>query len=62
MHQYFWCMSLIEDNLFSALFAREIDNTNVLYNNKSCVGSNRLTRVKNLAKDLINLKILKNLY
>jgi hypothetical protein len=55
-------MSLIEDNLFSALFAREIDNTNVLYNNKSCVGSNRLTRVKNLAKDLINLKILKNLY
>jgi hypothetical protein len=63
MHQYFWCISLIEDSLFNSLLARGIDNTNVLYNpHKVYAGSNRLTRVKKLAKELINLRILKELY
>ncbi|MCC2625308.1 MAG: hypothetical protein K0R14_1181 [Burkholderiales bacterium] len=63
MHQYFWCISLIEDSLFNSLLAREIDHTNILYNmNKLHAGSNRLTRIKKLAKELINLKVLKELY
>ncbi|MCC2624759.1 MAG: hypothetical protein K0R14_632 [Burkholderiales bacterium] len=63
MHQYFCCISLIEDSLFNSLLARGIDNTNILYNpHKIYAGSNRLTRAKKLAKELINIRILKELY
>jgi hypothetical protein len=63
MHQYYWCVSLIEDNLFSSLLAREIDNTTVVYSpNKLSIENNHLTRVKNLSEELINLKVLKELY
>lgn len=63
MYQYFWCVSLIEDNLLSSLLARDIDNTIVLYShNKLSIENNHLTRVKNLSKELVNLKVLKELY
>jgi hypothetical protein len=63
MHQYFWCISLIEDKLFNSLLARNIDNTNVLYNDRKFhVESNHLARVETLAARLINFNILKELY
>jgi len=61
--KYFFIHSIDIDRVTHNDAARDIDNTTVLYDhNKLNAESNHLTRVKNLSEELVNLKVLKELY